>query len=76
MIFDFSDFNSSSEMVHSRWISRFLSTHHSEIFWNIQELFERYLLQFNDTLLFKNSDFLILWSFWSSQHQMHIQMIE
>ena len=29
-----------------------------------------------DTLLFKCSEFLILWSFWSSPHQMHIQMIE
>ena len=29
-----------------------------------------------DTLLFKCSDFWILWSFWSSPHQMHIQMIE
>ena len=45
-IFDFSDFNSSSEMVRSRWISRFLSTQHSEIFWNIPELYERFLLQF------------------------------
>ena len=29
-----------------------------------------------DTWLFKSSDFLILWSFWSSPHQMDIQMIE
>ena len=29
-----------------------------------------------DTLLFKCSEFLILWSFWSGLHQMHIQMIE
>ena len=29
-----------------------------------------------DTLLFKCSEFLILWSFWRGLHQMHIQMIE
>ena len=45
-IFYFSDFNSSSEMVCFRCTSRFLSTQHSEIFWNIQELYERYILQF------------------------------
>ena len=45
-IFDFSDFNSSSEMVRFRCTARFLSTQHSEIFWNIRELYERYLLQF------------------------------
>ena len=44
--FYFSDFNSSSEMVRSRCTSRFLSTQHSEIFWNIWELYERYILQF------------------------------
>ena len=38
--------NSSSEVVRSRCTSRFLSTQHFEIFWNIQKLYERYLLQF------------------------------
>ena len=38
--------NSSSEVVHSRCTSRFSSTQHSEIFWNIWKLYERYLLQF------------------------------
>ena len=37
--------NSSSEVVHSRCTSRFSSTQHSEIFWNIWKLYERYLLQ-------------------------------
>ena len=43
---DFSDLNSSSEVVRSRCTSRFLCTHCSELFWNIQELFEMYLLHF------------------------------
>ena len=38
--------NSSSEVVRSRCTSRFSSTQHSEIFWNIWKLYERYLLQF------------------------------
>ena len=38
--------NSSSEVVRSRCTSRFSSTQHSEIFWNIRKLYERYLLQF------------------------------
>ena len=46
MIFDFSDLNSSSEVVRSRCTSRFSSTQHSEIIWNIRKLYEMYLLQF------------------------------
>ena len=37
-IFDFSDFNSSSEMVRSRCTFRFLSIQHSEIFLEISRI--------------------------------------
>ena len=49
-LIDFSDFNSSSEMVCSRCTSRFLSIQHSEIFleysrfvWEVSLQFKRYL---------------------------------
>ena len=49
-IFDFSNFNSSSEIVRSRCTSRFLSIQHSEIFleilrivWQVSLQFKRYL---------------------------------
>ena len=63
--------NSSSEVVRSRCTSRFSSTQHSEIYWNIRKLYERYLLQFKR--YFTIQMFRI---FWRGLHQMHIQMIE
>ena len=45
--------NSSSEVVRSRCTSRFSSTQHSEIFWNIRKLYERYLLQFKRYFTFQ-----------------------
>ena len=48
-------------------------------FWNIQELYERYLYSLKDTWLFKwkqNGQIFDFSSFWSSPYQMHIQIIE
>ena len=63
--------NSSSEVVRSRCTSRFSSTKHSEIFWNIRKLYERYLLQFKRYLTIQ-----MFRIFWRGLHQMHIQMID
>ena len=68
--------NSSSEVVRSRCTSRFSSTQHSEIFWIFENCMRGIFYSLKDTLLFKCSEFLILWSFWRGLHQMHIQMIE
>ena len=65
--------NSSSEVVRSRCTSRFSILKFSGIFENCMR---GIFYSLKDTLLFKCSEFLILWSFWRGLHQMHIQMIE
>ena len=68
--------NSSSEVVRSRCTSRYSSTQHSEIFWNIWKLYERYLLQFKRYFTIQMFRIFNFVKFLRGLHQMHIQMIE